>query len=61
MDDTSTAERSVDAEVEINFDRTDLLMLSAGRQYEKQMAVEADDGTTVHLSIMLIGESADGK
>lgn len=53
-------ERSVDAEVEIDFDRADLLMLSDGRQYEKQMAVETDDGTTVDLSITLIGESADG-
>lgn len=55
MSDTSQPKRSVDAEVEIDLDRADLLMLSEGRQHEEQLVVEADDGTTVNLSVTLFG------
>lgn len=60
MSETPKTGQSVSAAVEIDVGRPDLLLLSDGQQYEEQVVVEADDGTTVELSITLIGEATDG-
>lgn len=57
MREDSGSER-VDAEIEIRLSREDMLVLSDGRSFDRQEVVETDDGTVLHLTVRLAGESA---
>lgn len=58
MSDQSEPPQAVDATLELQLNRADLLMLSDGHQFNKEVVVEADDGTVVNLLLLLGGESA---
>lgn len=57
MREDSGSER-VDAEIEIRLSREDMLVLSDGRSFDRQEVVETDDGTVLHLTVRLAGESS---
>lgn len=58
MREDSGSER-VDAEFEIRLSREDMLVLSDGRSFDKQEVVETDDGTVLHLTVRLVGDSSE--
>lgn len=47
-----------EAEMEIYLSREDMLMLSTGRSFDREVTLETDDGTVVDLTVTLTGRAA---